>query len=70
MTCDFTWWIFTIVGVAVLWRFRKLVILTRSTMKTELVSLDTASMEAEWLTELSLDLSLAQKPITDDSYAL
>ena len=32
-------------------------------MKTELVSLDTASVEAEWLTELALDLSLAQKPI-------
>jgi hypothetical protein len=37
--------------------------LTKSTIKAELIALDTASAEAEWLRELLSDLSVVEKPI-------
>jgi hypothetical protein len=38
-------------------------ILTRSTMEEELIALDTATVEAEWLRELLMDLPVVKKPI-------
>ena len=37
--------------------------LTRSTMEAELTALDTATVEAEWLRELLMDLPVVEKPI-------
>jgi Icc-related predicted phosphoesterase len=34
-----------------------------STMEAELTALDTASVEAEWLRELLMDLSVVEKPV-------
>ena len=45
------------------WRSCKQTILTKSTIETELIALDTASAEAEWLCELLLDLPVVEKPI-------
>jgi hypothetical protein len=41
----------------------KQTILTRSTMKAELTTLDIATVEAEWLHELLIDLLVDEKPI-------
>ena len=38
-------------------------ILTRSTMEAELAALDTSCVEAEWLRELLMDLSVVDKPV-------
>jgi hypothetical protein len=56
-------YVFTISGGAVSWRSCKQTILTRSTMEAELAALDTATVEAEWLRELLMDLSVVEKPI-------
>ena len=48
---------------AVSWKSCKQTILTRSTMEAELTSLDTATVEAEWLRELLMDLPVVEKPI-------
>ena len=56
-------YLFTLGSVAVSWRCSKQTILTRSTMEAELVALDTAIIEAEWLLELLLDLPIGEKPI-------
>ena len=45
------------------WRSCKQTILTKSTIETELIALDTASAETEWLCELLLDLQMVEKPI-------
>src|SRR4051812_5132182 len=58
-----TGYIFTLGGGAVSWKSCKQMILTRSTMEAELTSLDTASVEAEWLHELLTDLPMVEKPI-------
>jgi hypothetical protein len=54
---------FTIGGGAVSWRSCKQTILMRSTMEVKLVTLDTTTVEAEWLRELLMDLSVVEKPI-------
>ena len=56
-------YVFTLAGAAVTWRSCKHTILTRSTMEAELVALDTATVEAEWLRELLMDLPLVEKPV-------
>ena len=38
-------------------------ILTRSIMEAELTALDTATVEAEWLRELLMDLPVVEKPV-------
>ena len=48
---------------AVSWKSCKQTILTRSTIEAELTALDTAIVEAEWLRELLMDLSVVEKPI-------
>ena len=50
-------------GGAVSWKSYKQTILTKSTMEAELIALDTASSEAEWLRDLLMDLPVVEKPI-------
>jgi hypothetical protein len=56
-------YVFTLGGGAVSWKSCKQTILTRSTMEAELTTLDTATVEAEWLRELLMDLPMVEKPI-------
>jgi hypothetical protein len=56
-------YLFTLGGGAVSWKSCKQTILTRSTMEAELTALDTATVEAEWLRELLMDLPVVEKPI-------
>ena len=56
-------YVFTLGGAAVSWKSCKQTILTRSTMEVELIALDTATVEAEWLRELLMDLPVVEKPI-------
>jgi hypothetical protein len=56
-------YVFTLSGASVLWSSCKQIILTRSTMEVELTTLDTATMEADWFRELSMDLSIVEKPL-------
>ena len=56
-------YVFTLGGGAVSWKSCKQTILTRSTMEAELESLDTATVEAEWLRELLMDLPIVKKPM-------
>jgi hypothetical protein len=54
---------FSFGGGVVSWKSCKQTILTRSTMEAKLTALDTASVEGEWLRELFMDLSVAEKPV-------
>nr|AAL31047.1 putative polyprotein [Oryza sativa Japonica Group] len=56
-------YVFTLGGGAVSWRSCKQTILTRSTMEAELTALDTATVEAEWLRDLLMDLPIVKKPV-------
>jgi hypothetical protein len=56
-------YVFTLGGGAVFWKSCKQTILTRSTMEAELTALDTATVEAEWLRELLMDLPIVEKPL-------
>ena len=52
-------YVFTLGGGVISWSSCKQTILTRSTMEVELTALDTATVEAEWLRELLMDLPVA-----------
>jgi hypothetical protein len=56
-------YIFTLGGAAVSWRSYKQAILMRSTIEAELTTLDTTTVEADWLRELSMDLHIVEKPL-------
>jgi hypothetical protein len=56
-------YVFTLCGAAVSWRSCKQMILTRSTMEAELTALDTATVKADWLRELLMDLPIVEKPL-------
>ena len=56
-------YVFTLGGGAVSWKSYKQTILTRSTMEAELTAIDTATVEAEWLRDLLMDLPVVEKPI-------
>jgi hypothetical protein len=56
-------YVFSLGGGTVSWKSCKQTILTRSTMEVELTTLDTASVEAEWLRELLMDLPVVEKPM-------
>jgi hypothetical protein len=56
-------YVFTLSGGTVSWKSCKQTILTRSTMEAELTALDTATVEAEWLRHLLMDLPVVEKPI-------
>lgn len=55
--------VFTLVDGAVSWKSSKQTILTRSTMEAELVALDSAAVEVEWIREVLSDLPMLEKPI-------
>nr|ABA96931.2 retrotransposon protein, putative, Ty1-copia subclass [Oryza sativa Japonica Group] len=55
-------YVFTLGGGAASWSSYKQTILTRSTMKTELTALDTATVKTEWLRDLLMDLPIVEKP--------
>nr|KYP71444.1 Retrovirus-related Pol polyprotein from transposon TNT 1-94 [Cajanus cajan] len=56
-------YVFTLAGGAVAWKSAKQTIISRSTMEAEIIALDTASSEAEFLKNLLYDLPLLNKPI-------
>ena len=56
-------YVFSLGGGVVSWKSCKQTILIRSTMEAELTALDTATIEAEWLRELLMDLPVVEKPI-------
>jgi len=56
-------YMFSLGGGTVSWKSCKQTVLTRSTMEAELTALDTATVEAEWLRELLMDLPVVEKPI-------
>jgi hypothetical protein len=56
-------YVFTLGGATVSWRSCKQTILTRSTMEAELAALDIATVEADWLRELLMDLPIIEKPL-------
>ena len=56
-------YVFSLGGGTVSWKSCKQTILIRSTMEAELIALDTASVEAEWLRELLMDLMMVEKPM-------
>ena len=53
-------YVFTLGGGVISWSSCKQTILTRSTMEAELTALDTATVEAEWLHELLMDLPVVE----------
>ena len=55
---------FLLGGGAVSWKSCKQTILTKSTMKAELIALDTAGSEVEWLRDLLMDLPVVEKLIS------
>ena len=55
--------IFTVTSAAVACRSCKQTVLTKSMAEAELVALETATSEAEWLRELLMDLPLHEKPV-------
>jgi len=56
-------YVFTLGGGVISWSSCKQTILTRSTMEAELTALDIATIEAEWLRELLMDLPVVEKPV-------
>ena len=56
-------YVFSLGGGAVSCKSCKQTILTRLIMEAELTALDTATVEAEWLRELLMDLPVVEKPI-------
>ena len=59
-----TGYVFTLASGTVSWKSSKQTIITRSTMEAELAALDTATVEAEWLRELLMDLPVVEKPMS------
>jgi hypothetical protein len=57
-------YVFTLGDGAVSWKSCKQTILKRSTMEAELTALDAATIEAEWLRELLMDLPMVEKSIS------
>ena len=51
----------TLGGGVISWKSYKQTILTRSRMEAELTALDTATVVAEWLRELLMDLPMVEK---------
>lgn len=50
-------------GAAISWGSKKQTIITRSTTESELVALDIACTEAEWIKDFLLEIPLIRKPI-------
>jgi hypothetical protein len=54
-------YVFTLASAAFSWRSCKQTILTMSTMEAKLATLDTTTVEVNWLCELLMDLSIIEK---------
>ncbi|GKC61305.1 zinc finger, CCHC-type containing protein [Tanacetum coccineum] len=57
-------WVFLLGGGTISWASKKQTCITCSTMESEFISLAAAGKEAEWLTNLLLEIPLWVKPIT------
>jgi hypothetical protein len=60
---DTSGYMFSLGDGAVFWKSYKKTILTKSTMEAELMALDIAGSETEWLCNLLMDLPVVEKPI-------
>ena len=58
-----TGYVFIFGGAAISWGSKKQTIISKSTMKSELIVLDTTCIEAKWLRNLVLDIPLMNKPL-------
>ena len=58
-----TGYIFMLGGAAISWGSKKQTVISRSTTESELTALDTTCIEAKWLKNLLLDISLVKNPI-------
>ncbi|XP_075074507.1 secreted RxLR effector protein 161-like [Nicotiana tabacum] len=56
-------YVFTVGGGVVSWKSSKQTCIARSTMESELIALDKASEEAEWLQNILEDISFWPKPL-------
>ena len=56
-------YIFTLDSGAICWKSKKQTIIANSTMEAELIALDSASEEANWLRDLLYEIPLWEKPI-------
>jgi hypothetical protein len=56
-------YVFLLGGGAISWKSCKQTVITKSTVEAELIALDTAGSETEWLRDLLMDLSVVEKPI-------
>jgi hypothetical protein len=56
-------YVFTLDGAAVSWRSCKQTILTRSTIEVELTTLDTTTVEADWVREFLMELPILEKSL-------
>ena len=56
-------YVFTLIGVAVSWKFSKQTCIARSTMESEFIALDKAGKEAEWLRQFLEDIPIWPKPV-------
>jgi hypothetical protein len=57
-------YVFTLSSSAISLRSYKQTVLMRSTMEAELTTLDTATLEVDWLCELLMDLAIVKKPLS------
>jgi hypothetical protein len=57
-------YVFLLGGGAISWKSCKQTVLIRSTMEAKLTALDTATVEAKWLRELLMNLSVVEKPMS------
>ena len=60
-------YIFTLGGDAVSWKSSKQTCIARSTMKSEIIALEKACIEDEWLKNLLVDLHICTHPLTSVS---
>ncbi|CAL2230985.1 unnamed protein product [Prunus armeniaca] len=56
-------YVFLLGGAAISWASKKQTIISRSTMESELIALDTACTEAEWIKNFLLEIPIVNKPI-------
>ena len=55
-------YVFTLCGATISWKSAKQSVIARSTMESELIALDLAGQEAEWIRSLMTDIPLWGRP--------